>query len=128
MQAGYLNLTQIELEKRATAAYELYRECTVCPHACKVDRTQADRTGQNRGVCAQSDRLVVGASVQHFGEEPPFTGTRGVGNIFVTSCNLACDYCQNFQISQEGQGTEYSYAQVAEQMLRLQAEGVHFIG
>ena len=123
MQAGYLNLTQIELERRATAAYELYRECTVCPHACKVDRTQ-----EVRGVCAQSDRLVVGASVQHFGEEPPFTGTRGVGNIFVTSCNLACDYCQNFQISQEGQGTEYSYAQVADQMLRLQAEGVHFIG
>jgi len=123
MQAGYLNLTQIELQRRATAAYELYRECTVCPHACKVDRI-----GVDRGVCGQSDRLVVGASVQHFGEEPPFTGTRGVGNIFVTSCNLACDYCQNFQISQEGQGTEYSYAQVAEQMLRLQAEGVHFIG
>jgi len=123
MQAGYLNLTQIELERRATAAYELYSECTVCPHACKVDRT-----GEGRGVCGQSDQLTVGASVQHFGEEPPFTGTRGVGNLFVTSCNLACDYCQNFQISQEGQGMEYSYAQVAEQMLRLQSEGVHFIG
>ena len=83
MQTGYLNLTQIELERRATAAYELYRECTVCPHACKVDRTQADRAGQNRGVCAQSDRLVVGASVQHFGEEPPFTGTRMAWAIFL---------------------------------------------
>ncbi len=128
MQAGYLNLTQTELQTRAEAAYELYRECTVCPHACKVDRTEPDGVGPNRGVCGQSDRLTVGASVQHFGEEPPFTGTRGVGNIFVTSCNLACDYCQNFQISQEGQGTEYSYAQVAEQMLKLQAQGVHFIG
>ncbi|MCH8313560.1 MAG: radical SAM protein, partial [Nitrospinae bacterium] len=123
MQAGYLNLTQIELQGRATAAYDLYRDCTVCPHSCQVDRTQ-----EGRGVCGQSDRLIVGASVQHFGEEPPFTGTRGVGNIFVTSCNLRCDYCQNFQISQEGQGTEYSYAQVAEQMLGLQAQGVHFIG
>jgi putative pyruvate formate lyase activating enzyme len=123
MQAGYLGLSRIELEKRASAAYDLYRECTVCPHACKVDRT-----GEGRGVCAQSDRLTVGASVRHFGEEPPFTGSHGVGNIFVTSCNLACDYCQNFQISQEGQGTEFSYAQVAEQMLKLQAEGVHFIG
>jgi putative pyruvate formate lyase activating enzyme len=128
MQAGYLKLTQTELQNRATAAYDLYRDCTVCPHACQVDRTEADRTGPNRGVCGESDRLTVGASVQHFGEEPPFTGTRGVGNIFVTSCNLRCDYCQNFQISQEGQGTEFSYAQVAEQMLKLQAQGVHFIG
>ncbi|MCH7622762.1 MAG: radical SAM protein [Nitrospinae bacterium] len=118
-----MNLTQIELQRRATAAYDLYRDCTVCPHSCQVDRTQ-----EGRGVCGQSDRLIVGSSVQHFGEEPPFTGTRGVGNIFVTSCNLRCDYCQNFQISQEGQGTEYSYAQVAEQMLGLQAQGVHFIG
>ncbi len=123
MQAGYLNLTQTELDKRAQAAYDLYRDCTVCPHACQVDRT-----GDGRGVCGESDRLTVGASVQHFGEEPPFTGTRGVGNIFVTSCNMRCDYCQNFQISQEGQGNGYSYAQVAEQMLDLQAQGVHFIG
>jgi putative pyruvate formate lyase activating enzyme len=123
MQAAYLNLSQTELDQRAQAAYELYRDCTVCPHACQVDRT-----GEGRGVCGQSDRLTVGAAIKHFGEEPPFTGTRGVGNIFVTSCNLRCDYCQNFQISQEGQGKEYSYEQVAEQMLGLQAEGVHFIG
>jgi putative pyruvate formate lyase activating enzyme len=123
MPAAYLNLTSGELHQRAERAYALYRECTVCPHACQVDRT-----GPNRGVCGQSDRLVVGASVQHFGEEPPFTGTRGVGNVFVTSCNLACDYCQNFQISQENLGKEFSYRQVAEQMLDLQNQGVHFIG
>ena len=88
-------------------------------------RTVPDRTG---GVCGQSDRLVVGAAVRHYGEEPPFTGTRGVGNIFVTSCNLRCDYCQNFQISQEDLGKEFSYAQVAEQMLALQRQGADFIG
>ena len=123
MIAGYLKLSQKELQSRAEGAYALYRDCTVCPHACQVDRTQ-----KGRGVCGQSDRLVVGAAVRHYGEEPPFTGTRGVGNIFVTSCNLRCDYCQNFQISQEDLGKEYSYAQVAEQMLDLQRQGAHFIG
>lgn len=123
MQAAYLNLSSSELQQRAEKAYALYSSCTVCPHACEVDRT-----GEGRGVCGQSDRLVMGASVQHFGEEPPFTGTRGVGNIFVTSCNLRCDYCQNFQISQENLGKEYSYQQVAQQMLGLQEQGVHFIG
>jgi putative pyruvate formate lyase activating enzyme len=123
MQAAYLNLSASELQQRAEEAYALYSNCTVCPHACEVDRIR-----EGRGVCGQSDRLVVGASVQHFGEEPPFTGTRGVGNIFVTSCNLRCDYCQNYQISQENLGKEYSYQQVAEQMLELQKQGVHFIG
>lgn len=123
MQAAYLELSQGELQGRAEEAYALYRDCTVCPHACGVDRTR-----EGRGVCGQSDRLIVGASVRHFGEEPPFTGTRGVGNIFVTSCNLRCDYCQNFQISQENLGKEYAFTQVAEQMLGLQRQGAHFIG
>ncbi len=123
MQGSYLNLTQYELEARAEAAYNLYRECSVCPHACQVDRTE-----EGRGVCGQGDQLVVGSAVPHFGEEPPLTGTRGVGNLFVSSCNLRCDYCQNFQISQERLGLELSYRQVAEQMLHLQEQGVHFIG
>ncbi len=123
MQGSYLNMMQSELEARAEAAYSLYRECSVCPHTCRVDRT-----GEDRGVCGQSDQLVVGSAVQHFGEEPPLTGTRGVGNLFVSSCNLKCDYCQNFQISQERLGSELSYRQVAEQMLSLQKQGVHFIG
>ena len=55
-------------------------------------------------------------------------GRRGVGNLFVTSCNMRCEYCQNYQISQERVGKEESYSSVACEMLRLQDFGVHFIG
>ena len=122
-KAVYLQFSAKELEARADIAYKIYRECKVCPHACSVNRTQGDT-----GFCGQSDLLKVSSCVQHFGEEIPLTGSCGVGNIFVTSCNMRCDYCQNFQISQERVGKEESYAAVADEMLRLQEMGVHFIG
>ncbi|MBI4390136.1 MAG: radical SAM protein [Nitrospinae bacterium] len=118
-----MKLTPDELDARAESAYEIYRECRVCPHACGVDRTRGET-----GFCRQSDRLTVSSFVQHFGEEIPLTGTRGVGNIFVSSCNMLCDYCQNYQISQYRLGSEYDYSAVADEMLKLQALGVHYIG
>ena len=131
MSARYLEISRSELESRARQAYEIYRECRVCPHACGVDRTQ----GQT-GYCGQTDLLSVSSSVRHFGEEPPLVGTGGVGNLFVTACNMRCDYCQNFQISQlwkkqalpTAVELERTYQSTAEQMVRLQEEGVHFIG
>ena len=129
MSARYLKLSRAELESRAQQAYDIYRECRVCPHACGVDRTQ----GQT-GFCGQTDLLRVSSSVRHFGEEPPLVGKAGVGNLFVTACNMRCDYCQNFQISQlwrsatEAMSAEESWQAAAHQMLRLQEEGAHFIG
>lgn len=123
MPAGYLQLSQSELDARADAAYAMYGECSVCPHRCGVDRTRGEA-----GYCGQSDRLLISSCVRHFGEEMPLTGSRGIGNIFVAACNMRCDYCQNHLISQEHMGQEQSYAAVAGEMLRLQALGVHFIG
>ncbi|MFQ5672740.1 MAG: radical SAM protein [Nitrospinales bacterium] len=123
MPAGYLQLSPGELDARADAAYAMYGECGVCPHTCGVDRTRGET-----GFCGQGDRLLISSCVQHFGEEIPLTGTCGVGNIFVASCNMRCDYCQNHLISQERLGQEQSYAAVAGEMLRLQGLGVHFIG
>ena len=127
MSARYLELSRSELESRANQAYEIYRDCRVCPHACQVDRTQ----GQT-GFCGQTDTLRGSSSVLHFGEEPPLVGTGGVGNLFITACNMRCDYCQNFQISQqwekEAPAIERTYQSTAKQMVRLQEQGAHFIG
>lgn len=129
MPARYLKLSRSDLEVRAQRAYEIYRECRVCPHVCGVDRTHG-----HTGYCGQTDILRVSSSVRHFGEEPPLVGTGGVGNLFVKACNMRCDYCQNFQISQlwrsetDDISLEESWQVTAQQMLRLQEEGVHFIG
>lgn len=61
---------------------------------------------------------------KHFGEEPPFVGTKyqGAGGIFFTGCHLRCCFCQNYQISQEKVGKEYSIKRLADIMLALQKQ------
>ncbi len=52
-------------------------------------------------------------------------GERGSGAVFFSGCNLACVFCQTFEISQQGLGQEISDAQLAEIFLELQKMGCH---
>ncbi|MBR1368033.1 radical SAM protein [Methanocalculus chunghsingensis] len=110
------------LKRRAEAAAEILKDCTLCPHACHVDRTAGER-----GFCRTGERLIVSGFSPHYGEEEPLVGKRGSGTIFFTHCNLACVYCQNYDISQEGRGYEISPGELAGIMLKLQEMGCHNI-
>jgi putative pyruvate formate lyase activating enzyme len=61
----------------------------------------------------------------HRGEEKPIRGYRGSGTVFFSYCNMRCVYCQNYQISQLGEGREVSPEELAEMFLELQAMGCH---
>jgi putative pyruvate formate lyase activating enzyme len=61
------------------------------------------------------------------GEEDPLRGWRGSGTIFLTRCNLRCQYCQNHDISQTDSGDEVEPEDIARMMLDLQARGCHNI-
>jgi putative pyruvate formate lyase activating enzyme len=63
----------------------------------------------------------------HFGEEDPLVGSGGSGTIFFTWCNLRCQFCQNYEISQLGDGREVEPEQIADMMLSLQEQGCHNI-
>jgi putative pyruvate formate lyase activating enzyme len=63
----------------------------------------------------------------HHGEEPPVSGNRGSGTIFFSYCNMKCAYCQNYQISQEFEGTEYGTSELADSMIKLQNLRCHNI-
>jgi len=54
-------------------------------------------------------------------------GRYGSGTIFFTNCNLRCLFCQNYSISQLGQGEKVSKEELAYMMLSLQARGCHNI-
>lgn len=54
-------------------------------------------------------------------------GWGGSGTIFFTHCNLHCQYCQNYDISQLGAGQEARAADLATMMLELQRAGAHNI-
>ena len=70
---------------------------------------------------------MVSSYGAHFGEEALLVGTYGSGTIFFTNCNLRCLFCQNYYISQLGEGYEVSKEELAYMMLSLQAKGCHNI-
>jgi putative pyruvate formate lyase activating enzyme len=110
------------LEQAAKELHGRLSHCTLCPHRCGVDRT-----GGNKGRCKTGALPAVSSFNAHFGEEAPLTGTNGSGTIFFTNCNLACIYCQNYDISQLGRGQEVSFEDLASIMLHLQNKGCHNI-
>jgi putative pyruvate formate lyase activating enzyme len=72
-------------------------------------------------------RAIVSSYGPHFGEESPLVGTGGSGTIFFAHCNLHCVFCQNYPISQLGEGSEVSDRELAYVMLSLQQRGCHNI-
>ncbi len=77
------------------------------------------------GFCRVSWQPKVAGYEAHFGEEACLVGERGSGAVFFSGCNLACVFCQTFEISQQGLGQEISDAQLAEIFLELQKMGCH---
>ena len=79
------------------------------------------------GRCKAGSTIRIAKAIAHFGEEPPISGTKGSGALFFSHCNLSCCFCQNYQISHEGQGIEITPAVLADLMLMLQQQGCHTI-
>lgn len=50
-------------------------------------------------------------------------GGKGSGTIFFAGCNLKCSFCQNYQLSWLGQGNTVADEELAEMMMKLQADG-----
>ena len=115
------SVTRTELHQRIEAANELLESCRVCPRECGVNRLKDDKLG----FCRSGLNPVISSVSAHHGEEPPLSGTRGSGTIFFTNCNLKCVYCQNYPISQMGNGAERTPGELACQMLWLQEQGCH---
>lgn len=97
-------------------------ECSLCPRDCRVDR----RSGEI-GDCGTGEDAVVASYNAHFGEEPPLVGVAGSGTIFLSHCSLGCCFCQNYNISHQGEGDEMGMSQLASIMLILQNAGCHNI-
>jgi putative pyruvate formate lyase activating enzyme len=123
-EPAYLELHRTgELKKRAEKLRAVMEECRLCPRQCRVNRLEG-----KKGFCrAPGTTLVVSSAHPHFGEEKPLVGEGGSGTIFLTHCNLRCVFCQNWEISQLGRGTERSTDELAGMMLRLQKIGCHNI-
>lgn len=123
-EPAYLRLHRTgELKQRAEELWAVMQRCQLCPRQCGVNRLEG-----TSGFCrAPGATLVVSAFQPHFGEERPLVGIGGSGTIFLTHCNLRCVFCQNWEISHLGRGSETSIDELAEMMLYLQRIGCHNI-
>jgi putative pyruvate formate lyase activating enzyme len=122
-EAGYIASHRAgKLANSIKKAFALLENCTLCPRACRVDRSKGER-----GTCRAGYRPEVSSYSPHFGEESPLVGLHGSGTIFLTHCNLRCSFCQNYTISHLGEGRDVSFERLARMMLELQDLGCHNI-
>ena len=111
-----------ELDRRSEKLLALAAACRLCPWHCGARRLKGEK-----GRCGAGSSVRVAKALAHFGEEPVITGTGGSGAVFFSHCNLTCCFCQNWQISHEGLGTDMTVEQLAGLMYGLQQQGCHNI-
>lgn len=109
-------------QEKVERALDVLSNCEVCPRDCHVNRLE-NRTA----VCRTGRYSYVASAFPHFGEEDCLRGWKGSGTIFFSFCNLKCVFCQNFDISWEGNGHTLTPDQLASIMLQLQEAGCHNI-
>lgn len=122
-EPSYLRLYRNgELAARVKALFEMMSPCRLCPRLCGVDRLMGEA-----GFCSTGKRAKVASFNAHFGEEDPLVGRYGSGTIFISSCNLLCSFCQNYEISHLAEGEEVDAKEMASMMIRLYQMGCHNI-
>lgn len=124
-EPGYRRLlTCGELHRRAVTLESMLESCEACPRRCQVNRRR------ELGRCFTGVEPIVASWGRHMGEEPPLSGSKGSGTIFLANCNLRCAFCQNSDISQRPAdhiGRTSGAPELAAAMLQLQADGCHNI-
>ena len=111
-----------ELRRRIGKALAMMKSCSLCPRKCGVDRIKGEV-----GFCQTGRKARVASYNAHFGEETPLVGTHGSGTIFISSCNLLCSFCQNYEISHDMEGVDVGPEQLSLMMIELSDRGCHNI-
>lgn len=93
-------------------------KCMLCPRNCSVNRNRGEV-----GFCKAGNKIRIAKAYLHMWEEPCISGDKGSGTIFFSNCNLKCVFCQNYYISEEGNGVEISVDRFSDICLDLQKEG-----
>jgi len=109
------------LADRARRALGRLASCDLCARYCRVNRLD----GTQGAVCRTGRWARVASYGPHHGEERPISGSRGSGTVFFAWCSLRCVFCQNWELSQRGVGSEVDAEGLAAMMLELQEIGCH---
>ncbi|MBS0010856.1 MAG: radical SAM protein [Bacteroidales bacterium] len=122
-EPSYLSLHRSgELKRRGEQLWAMMENCELCPRTCGANRLKGER-----GFCGANATLEISAFHPHYGEEKSLVGKGGSGTIFLSNCSLRCVFCINWEISQEGEGSERTIDEFAQMMISLQKMGCHNI-
>lgn len=121
MGASYLSLSDKDFKERVDKLWNKLTSCDLCGNQCMVNRFE------QTGLCNSGVKMKVSSAFPHYGEERPLVGRGGSGTIFLCNCTCKCVFCQNWTISQGGEGKETSEDEIASTMLYLQKIGCHNI-
>lgn len=92
----------------------------MCPRSCNVDRSKVS------GFCGSNDKIKIGKVMLHSWEEP-ILAEKNSGAIFFSNCPLKCIFCQNYEISQEGKGKDFSVDELVDVIKQLEGMGAENI-
>ncbi len=95
--------------------------CTICPHKCGINRET------NIGRCRAGNKIEIGGYSLHKFEEPCISGENGSGTVFFSKCNLNCVFCQNYEISNLGNGKKIEIEELSNIFLKQQENGAENI-
>lgn len=104
---------------------EKLAKCNICPHKCGINRLEG-----NVGRCKATDKIKIALVSLHQFEEPCISGNNGSGTVFFSNCNLSCVFCQNYEISQQGNGKEITIEELADIFIEQQnkkAENINLV-
>ena len=99
----------------------MINKCEICPHKCRVDREKT------LGRCKSGNKVEIGGVSLHKFEEPCISGENGSGTVFFSKCNLNCVFCQNYEISNLGNGRIIEIKELVDIFLKQQEKGAENI-
>lgn len=112
------------LDVKLELAKRILKSCHFCERRCGVDRTAG-----KVGVCGVGERSRIASEFIHTGEEPELVPSY---TIFFNGCTFKCQYCQNWDISQEPKGgvevSPQTLAKLVEAQRREGARNVNWVG
>ena len=118
------SLSEMEFVNLLVFAKKLWDNGICCPNKCGEKQKKKNFVR----VCnAQNDKIRVASFAVHSGEEPPISGWNGAGNVFFSGCTMNCVFCQNWPISQQFSGKDFSFKDFSEKLLNLISKKVHNI-
>jgi putative pyruvate formate lyase activating enzyme len=101
---------------------KLLEKCELCPRKCGVNRLKGET-----GYCRAGNQIKAARAMLHNWEEPCISGKKGSGTVFFSYCNMRCAFCQNHDISQDGNGKEISIDRLCCIFLELMNSGAENI-